>query len=58
MALLHAATFRAPRRRKESDDEHRRIVAAIERHDADEAEALAREHIRQAQRTRFEAMMR
>jgi DNA-binding GntR family transcriptional regulator len=58
MALLHAATFRAPRRRKESDDEHRRIVAAIERHAADEAEALAREHIRQAQRTRFEAMMR
>jgi DNA-binding GntR family transcriptional regulator len=57
MALLHSATFRAPNRRRESDEEHRRIVAAIERHDADEAEAIAREHIRQAQRTRFEALV-
>jgi DNA-binding GntR family transcriptional regulator len=57
MALLHSTTFRAPNRRRESDDEHRRIVAAIERHDADEAEAIAREHIRQAQRTRFEALI-
>jgi DNA-binding GntR family transcriptional regulator len=57
MALLHSTTFRAPNRRRESDDEHRRIVVAIERHDADQAEAIAREHIRQAQRTRFEAMI-
>jgi len=57
MALLHSTTFRAPNRRRESDDEHRRIVAAIERHDAGEAEAIAREHIRQAQRTRFEALI-
>jgi len=57
MALLHSTTFRAPNRRRESDEEHRRIVAAIERHDADEAEAIAREHIRQAQRTRFEALI-
>ncbi|HEY1541820.1 MAG TPA: GntR family transcriptional regulator [Xanthobacteraceae bacterium] len=58
MALLHATTFRAPQRRRESDEEHHRIVAAIERHNADEAEAAAREHIRQAQRTRFETLMR
>src|SRR6185312_3152258 len=58
MALLHSTTFRAPKRRRESDEEHRRIVAAIERHDADAAEAASREHIRQAQRTRFETLMR
>jgi DNA-binding GntR family transcriptional regulator len=57
MALLHSTTFRAPNRRRESDEEHRRIVSAIERHDADDAEAIARAHIRQAQRTRFEAMI-
>ena len=57
MALLHAATFRVPSRRKESDEEHRRIVSAIKRHDPDRAETLAREHIRQAQRTRVEALI-
>ncbi len=57
MALLHSTTFRAPKRRRESDEEHRQIVAAIEQHDADAAEAIAREHIRQAQRTRFEALI-
>jgi DNA-binding GntR family transcriptional regulator len=57
MALLHSTTFRAPNRRRESDEEHRRIVSAIERHDADDAETIAREHIRQAQRTRFEALI-
>ncbi len=57
MALLHSATFRAPSRRRESDEEHRRIVAAIERRDADQAEQAAREHIRQAQRTRFEGLL-
>lgn len=54
LALLHSATFRVPSRRRESDEEHRSIVAAIERHDPDAAEKAAREHIRQAQRTRFE----
>jgi DNA-binding GntR family transcriptional regulator len=53
-ALLHNATFRVPSRRSESDEEHRRIVAAIEKRDPDAAEEAAREHIRQAQRTRFE----
>lgn len=52
-ALLHSATFRMPNRRRESDEEHRRIVSAIEAHDPDAAESAAREHIRQAQRTRF-----
>jgi DNA-binding GntR family transcriptional regulator len=54
LALLHSTTFRMPNRRRESDDEHRMIVAAIERRDADEAEKVARLHIQQAQRTRFE----
>jgi DNA-binding GntR family transcriptional regulator len=54
LALLHSTTFRMPSRRRESDDEHLTIVAAIERGDADEAERAARLHIQQAQRTRFE----
>ena len=54
MALLHNATFRVPSRRAESDEEHRRIVVAIEKRDPDAAEDAAREHVRQAQRTRFE----
>jgi DNA-binding GntR family transcriptional regulator len=54
LALLHNTTFRVPNRRSESDEEHRRIVAAIERRDPDQAERAAREHIRAAQRTRFE----
>jgi DNA-binding GntR family transcriptional regulator len=54
LALLHSTTFRAPSRRLESDEEHRQIVAAIEQHNPDRAEETARQHIRQAQRTRFE----
>ena len=53
MALLHSNTFRMPNRRSESDAEHRRIVTAIERRDPDQAETAARQHVRQAQRTRF-----
>jgi DNA-binding FadR family transcriptional regulator len=37
-----------------SDEEHRRIVAAIEKRDPEVAEKAAREHILRAQRTRFE----
>jgi DNA-binding FadR family transcriptional regulator len=55
LALLHNTTFRMPKRRSESDEEHRRIIVAIERRDSDGAEEAAREHIRQAQRTRFES---
>jgi DNA-binding GntR family transcriptional regulator len=58
LALLHSTTFRRPTRRADSDEEHRLIVAAIEHRDPDAAEKAAREHIRQAQRTRFESTMR
>jgi DNA-binding GntR family transcriptional regulator len=54
LALLHSTTFRVPSRRLESDEEHRRIVEAIEQHNPERAEEAARQHIRQAQRTRFE----
>src|SRR5262249_13650925 len=54
-ALLNSTTFRVPTRRPESDEEHRQIVAAIEERNPDRAEDMAREHIRQAQRTRFES---
>jgi DNA-binding GntR family transcriptional regulator len=54
LALLHSTTFRVPSRRLESDEEHRQIVEAIEHHNPDRAEQAARDHIRQAQRTRFE----
>jgi DNA-binding GntR family transcriptional regulator len=53
LALLHSNTFRVPNRPRETDAEHRRIVLAIERRDPDEAEKAARDHVRQAQRTRF-----
>ena len=53
-ALLHSSTFRVPSRRQESDAEHRNIIAAIEKRDPDAAERAAREHILQAQRTRFQ----
>ena len=53
LALLNGNTFRVPNRRSESDAEHRRIVRAIEGRDADAAEKAARDHVRQAQRTRF-----
>jgi DNA-binding GntR family transcriptional regulator len=58
LVLLHSTTFRVPNRRRESDEEHRLIVAAIERRDPDQAEKAARQHIEQAQRTRFEAIMK
>ncbi len=53
LALLHSNTFRVPNRPRETDAEHRRIVLAMERRDPDEAEKAARDHVRQAQRTRF-----
>ena len=56
LALLHSNTFRLPNRRTESDAEHRRIVRAITRRNADEAEQAARNHVRAAQRTRFSAL--
>lgn len=56
LALLHSNTFRLPNRRTESDAEHRHIVRAITRRNADEAEQAARNHVRAAQRTRFSAL--
>ena len=56
LALLHSNTFRLPNRRTESDAEHRRIVRAIARRNADEAEQAARNHVRAAQRTRFSTL--
>lgn len=53
-ALLQSNTFRIPNRPRESNAEHLRIVDAIAAHDPDRAEQAAREHIRLAQRTRFE----
>jgi len=53
-ALLRSSTFRLPHRTRDSDEERRRIIAAIEKRDPDLAEKEAREHIVQAQRTRFE----
>src|SRR5262249_1513875 len=52
-ALLRNATFRLPHRQRDSNEERRRIIAAIEHRDPDLAEKEAREHILQAQRTRF-----
>jgi DNA-binding GntR family transcriptional regulator len=54
-ALLRSTTFRLPHRQRNSDEERRRIIAAIEQRDPDSAERAAREHIVQAQRTRFES---
>jgi len=54
-ALLHSTTLRLPHRQRNSDEERQRIIAAIEKHDANRAEEAAREHILQAQRTRFES---
>jgi DNA-binding GntR family transcriptional regulator len=53
-ALLRSTTFRLPHRRRNSDEERRRIIEAIERRDSEVAEREAREHILQAQRTRFD----
>jgi DNA-binding GntR family transcriptional regulator len=52
--LLRSSTFRLPHRGRNSDEERRRIIDAIEKRDPELAEKEAREHIRQAQRTRFE----
>jgi DNA-binding FadR family transcriptional regulator len=53
-ALLRNTTFRMPHPPRDSNEERRRIIAAIEKRDPDLAEREAREHILQAQRTRFE----
>jgi DNA-binding GntR family transcriptional regulator len=54
-ALLRSSTFRLPHRQRNSDEERHRIIAAIEKRDPELAEKEAREHILQAQRTRFDS---
>src|SRR4051812_24136139 len=54
-ALLRSSTFRLPHRTRNSDEERHCIIAAIEKRDPELAEKKAREHILQAQRTRFES---
>jgi DNA-binding GntR family transcriptional regulator len=54
-ALLRSSTFRLPHRQRNSDEERHRIIAAIEKRDPELAEKAAREHILQAQRTRFQS---
>src|SRR5688572_17327511 len=55
-ALLRSTTFRLRQRQRDSNEERRRIIAAIEKRDPDLAEKEAREHILQAQRIRFEGV--
>ena len=55
LALLRSTTMRLPHRQRDSHEERRRIIAAIEKRDPVLAEREAREHILQAQRTRFES---
>jgi len=56
LALLQDTTFSIKGRGQTADIEHTAIVDAIEKRDADTAEAAAREHIRQAQRLRMQML--
>ncbi len=53
LALLTSTTFTVPGRPELAIGEHARIIDAIEKRDADEAERAAREHIRNAQQARL-----
>lgn len=53
LALLPNTTFAIPGRSEMAVREHDAVVEAIERRDPEAAEALAREHIRQAQQARI-----
>jgi DNA-binding GntR family transcriptional regulator len=53
LSLLGRTTFTLPERHESADREHRAIVAAIDAHDSDKAEAVSRLHIREAQRARL-----
>lgn len=56
VALLGRTTFAAPGRINEAWSEHEAIVAAIHRHDAAEAEGLARAHVRRGYQLRLAAI--
>jgi DNA-binding GntR family transcriptional regulator len=53
LGLLPGTTLTAPGRAAAAHDDHARLIAAIERHDADEAEQIARDHIKKAQQLRL-----
>jgi DNA-binding GntR family transcriptional regulator len=56
--LLNSTTFIVPGRAEIAVDEHRLIIEAIERRDAEAAEYCAREHIRRSQDARFAMRLR
>lgn len=57
LALLRGTTFAVTGRPETAAAEHRAIVAAIGRRDADAAEAAARDHIRAAQKARLRLLL-
>lgn len=56
MALLGPTTFSVPGRSSTALIEHRKILEAIARHDANAAESCARAHIRMAQQARLKLL--
>ncbi|HYZ61393.1 MAG TPA: GntR family transcriptional regulator [Acetobacteraceae bacterium] len=58
VALLGRTTFAAPGRIEEAWTEHAGIVAAIARREPDEAESLARAHVRRGYEIRLKQMVR
>jgi len=58
LMLLPSTTFAVEGRQNTAVDEHKAILEAIERRDPDEADRLAREHIRHARDTRLGMMFR
>ncbi|HEX5464332.1 MAG TPA: GntR family transcriptional regulator [Burkholderiales bacterium] len=58
MLLLGHATEMDPSRLQTAYGEHREMVAAIERRDAEAAEAVMREHLKRGQKVRVEAMLK
>lgn len=53
LSLLQGATLDDPGRQRRSHEQHAQILAAIEQRDAELAEKVAREHIRDARRVRM-----
>jgi DNA-binding GntR family transcriptional regulator len=53
LGLLPGTTLASPERAAAAHEDHSQLIAAIERHDADQAEHIAREHIRKAQQFRL-----
>ncbi len=56
IALLGATTFSVTERPSTAAEEHRALIAAIAGRDADRAEHLARQHIREALRSRLKLL--